>query len=186
MSDEALRPALQPKQFRQRVIELAARGYVFWFLNVYGFGKILGGQFYRRGRLPEDVAKTLLGDANGFDLAWTFMGYSFAYILFIGVAEIVGAWLLLWERTKLFGGYPPACHGEHPRVRHHLSRCVRCAGQRHDLYFAPACHSGLQSRGCGSVASSTYAQSPVQADAAKTEGKDGYRGTRAYGHPVRL
>ena len=93
----------QPKQFRQRVIELAARWYVFWFLNVYGVGKILGGQFYRRGRLPEDVAKTLLGDANGFDLAWSFMGYSFAYILFIGLAEIVGAWLLLWERTKLFG-----------------------------------------------------------------------------------
>ena len=76
---------------------------MFWFLNVYGLGKILGGQFYRRGRLPEDVAKTLLGDANAFDLAWTFMGYSFAYILFIGLAEIVGAWLLLWERTKLFG-----------------------------------------------------------------------------------
>lgn len=29
------------------------------------------------------------------------MGYSFAYILFIGLAEVVGAWLLLWERTKL-------------------------------------------------------------------------------------
>jgi hypothetical protein len=93
----------QPKPFHQRVIELAARWYVFWFLNVYGLGKILGGQFYRRGRLPEDVAKTLLGEANAFDLAWTFMGYSFAYILFIGLAEVIGAWLLLWERTKLFG-----------------------------------------------------------------------------------
>jgi hypothetical protein len=93
----------QPKLFHQRVIELAARWYVFWFLNVYGLGKILGGQFYRRGRLPEDVAKTVLGEANAFDLAWTFMGYSFAYILFIGLAEVVGAWLLLWERTKLFG-----------------------------------------------------------------------------------
>ncbi|MBY0502893.1 MAG: hypothetical protein K2X03_03220 [Bryobacteraceae bacterium] len=31
------------------------------------------------------------------------MGASFAYILFIGVAEIIGAWLLLWERTKLLG-----------------------------------------------------------------------------------
>ena len=31
------------------------------------------------------------------------MGYSFAYILFIGLAEVVGAWLLLWERTKLLG-----------------------------------------------------------------------------------
>jgi hypothetical protein len=103
LSGESPEMSHQPKQFRQRVIELAARWYVFWFLNVYGLGKILGGQFYRRGRLPEDVAKTLLGDANAFDLAWTFMGYSFAYILFIGLAEVVGAWLLLWERTKLFG-----------------------------------------------------------------------------------
>jgi hypothetical protein len=103
MTDEAARENLQRKGFRQRAIELAARWYVFWFLNVYGLGKIAGGQFYRRGRLPEEVAKTLLGEANAFDLAWTFMGYSFAYILFIGLAEVVGAWLLLWDRTKLFG-----------------------------------------------------------------------------------
>lgn len=25
------------------------------------------------------------------------------YILFIGAVEVIGAWLLLWERTKLFG-----------------------------------------------------------------------------------
>jgi hypothetical protein len=49
------------------------------------------------------VAHTTLGDAGPFELAWTFMGYSFTYILFIGLAEIVGACLLLWERTKLLG-----------------------------------------------------------------------------------
>lgn len=86
-----------------RSVELAARWYVFLFLNLYGVGKIVGGQFYRRGHLPPDVAATTLGDAAAFDLAWTFMGYSFAYILFIGSAEIVGACLLLWERTKLLG-----------------------------------------------------------------------------------
>ena len=87
----------------QRVIELAARWYVFIFLSIYGVGKIAGGQFYRQGRLPEDVANTLLGDVAAFELAWTFMGHSFAYILFIGLAEVVGAWLLLWDRTKLLG-----------------------------------------------------------------------------------
>lgn len=95
-------PALRIS-FRRRVIELAARWYVFAFLNIYGIGKIAGGQFYRRGHLPEDVAHTLLGKAGPFELAWTFMGYSFAYILFIGLAEIAGAWLLLWEKTKLIG-----------------------------------------------------------------------------------
>lgn len=98
---DSVAPNLTP--FWQRAVELAARWYVFVFLNVYGLGKILGGQFYRRGRLPEEVANTLLGDAAGFDLAWTFMGHSFAYILFIGLAEVVGAWLLLWNRTKLLG-----------------------------------------------------------------------------------
>ncbi len=87
----------------QKIIDLAARWYVFVFLNVYGLGKIAGGQFYRRGRLPEDVVGVALGEASAFDLAWTFMGYSFAYILFIGLAEVIGAWLLLWERTKLLG-----------------------------------------------------------------------------------
>jgi hypothetical protein len=31
------------------------------------------------------------------------MGYSVSYILFIGLAEVMGAWLLLWNRTKLIG-----------------------------------------------------------------------------------
>ncbi len=89
--------------FRRTAIELAARWYVFIFLNIYGFGKIMGGQFYRQGHLPPDVAHTTLGTAGPFELAWTFMGYSFAYILFIGLAEMVGGWLLLWQRTKLIG-----------------------------------------------------------------------------------
>ena len=48
----------------QRAIELAARWYVFVFLNVYGLGKIAGGQFYRRGQLPEDVGQTLLKNVD--------------------------------------------------------------------------------------------------------------------------
>lgn len=88
---------------QQRIIEIAARWYVFIFLNVYGLGKIVGGQFYTPDRMPPEVAATTLGNAHAFDLAWTFMGHSFVYILFIGLAEVIGAWLLLWERTKLLG-----------------------------------------------------------------------------------
>src|SRR6188474_2289154 len=100
MPDAAANAPLKPRPFWQTVIELAARWYVFIFLNIYGLGKIAGVQFYRRDRMPEDVANTPLGNATGFDLAWTFMGHSFAYILFIGLAEVLGAWLLLWNRTK--------------------------------------------------------------------------------------
>lgn len=103
MADDSISPAAGKWPNSRAVVELAARGYVFVFLNVYGLGKIAGGQFYHRGRMPEDVANTLLGEADRFDLAWTFMGSSFAYILFIGLTEVVGAWLLLWNRTKLLG-----------------------------------------------------------------------------------
>ena len=43
--------------------------YVFIFLNVYGIGKIAGGQFYRRGDLPEDIANLTLGQVGLFKLA---------------------------------------------------------------------------------------------------------------------
>ena len=86
-----------------KIFEVACRWYVFIFLNLYGLGKISGGQFYRRGQLPEEVANTTLAQANAFEIAWSFMGYSFYYILFIGVSQIIGAWLLLWDRTKLLG-----------------------------------------------------------------------------------
>ncbi len=87
----------------EKITEIASRWYVFVFLNLYGSGKIAGGQFYRRGALPPEVAQTTLEQATAYELAWSFMGYSFYYILFIGSAQIIGAWLLLWERSKLLG-----------------------------------------------------------------------------------
>lgn len=83
--------------------ELAARIYACTMLTVYGTGKIVGGQFYRNGNLPDDVAQIPLADAAGFDLAWTFFGYSEGYVYFIGLTQIVGALMLLFERTKLLG-----------------------------------------------------------------------------------
>jgi len=87
----------------KKIFELVCRWYVFIFLNFYGIGKIMGGQFYRKGQLPQDVASTTIEQASAYDLAWSFMGYSFVYILFIGTSQIIGAWLLLWNRTKILG-----------------------------------------------------------------------------------
>ena len=90
-------------KINKTILELVCRWYVFIFLNTYGLGKIAGGQFYKRGHLPEDVANLTLGKADAFNLAWTFMGFSYAYILFVGILQVIGACLLLWNKTKIIG-----------------------------------------------------------------------------------
>lgn len=84
-------------------LELAARIHVFLLLSAYGSGKIIGGQFYPKGKLPPEVGSQTLDAVKDFDLAWTFMGNSFAYILFIGLSQLVGAFMLLFDKTKLLG-----------------------------------------------------------------------------------
>ena len=87
----------------KEILEVVLRQCVFIILNIYAISKILGGQFYMKGKLPAEVASTTLGEASGFSLAWTFMGHSYYYILFVGIAQLLGVWFLLWNRTKLLG-----------------------------------------------------------------------------------
>jgi len=91
------------KIFVKEIFELVLRQCVFIILNIYAISKIFGGQFYMKGRLPAEVASTTLGEASSFSIAWTFMGHSYYYILFIGITQLVGAWFLLWNKTKLLG-----------------------------------------------------------------------------------
>ena len=87
----------------KEIMEITCRLYVFFFLTIYGIGKIFGGQFYTEARIPDEIALMPIGLVPDFELAWTFMGRSFGYILFIGLAEIIGAFLLLFNKTKLIG-----------------------------------------------------------------------------------
>ena len=87
----------------KKLSELVLRQCVFIILNIYAVSKIFGGQFYMNGKLPAEVANTTLGDASGFALAWTFMGHSYLYILFVGLSQLAGAWMLLWNKTKVLG-----------------------------------------------------------------------------------
>jgi len=87
----------------KKLFELVLRQCVFIILNVYAISKILGGQFYMKGKLPEEIANTTLGEASSFSLAWTFMGHSYYYVLFVGITQLIGAWFLLWNKTKLVG-----------------------------------------------------------------------------------
>lgn len=84
-------------------LEVVFRQCVFFILNIYGISKLLGGQFYMNGKLPDEIANTTLGEASSFSLAWTFMGHSYMYILFVGLIQLLGAWFLLWNKTKLIG-----------------------------------------------------------------------------------
>jgi hypothetical protein len=87
----------------KEILEITCRFYVFFFLTVYGIGKIIGGQFYTTARIPDEIAQMPIGLVPDFELAWTFMGRSFGYILLIGLTEIIGACLLLFNKTKLIG-----------------------------------------------------------------------------------
>ena len=92
------------KEFFLRTLEWALRINVFLKLTIYGLGKIVGGQFYLKGHIPEEISKIPLGDTGSYNLAWTFFGHSRAYILFIGISQLIGALLFLFNRTKLVGG----------------------------------------------------------------------------------
>ena len=92
-----------PKISPGAVLELAVRIYVWFKISVYGGGKILGGQFHLREHLPPSVASTPVGELSAFDLAWTFFGHSSAYIWLIGLTQLAGGALRLFNRTKLLG-----------------------------------------------------------------------------------
>ena len=85
------------------ILELTCRIYVWSKISLYGVGKIIGGQFHRAGNLPEEIAKTPIADVGSFDLAWTFFGFSTGYIWFIGISQILGGGMLLFNKTKIVG-----------------------------------------------------------------------------------
>jgi hypothetical protein len=87
----------------KEIIEITCRLYVFFFLTAYGLGKVIGAQFYTAARMPEGLDLIPIGQVSDFDLAWVFMGRSYGYMLFIGLAEVLGAVLLLSNKTKLIG-----------------------------------------------------------------------------------
>lgn len=87
----------------KKYIELALRFYICLKIGIYAVGKMAGGQFYDKGELPPNVAVKPLQEVGSFELAWTFFGYSYEYVLFIGISQLVGGLLLLWDKTKLLG-----------------------------------------------------------------------------------
>jgi len=81
---------------------LTIRIFLIFFMLTYGFAKVFKSQF------PYPYLTRLLqplGDMSPMRLAWTFMGYSFLYNIFTGLAEIIGGLLLISKRTKTLGAF---------------------------------------------------------------------------------
>lgn len=92
------------KRTDYRRLHFYLRVYVRYALSFtlfgYGFAKVFPTQFVfpAFSRLIEP-----LGEFSPMGLLWNFMGYSTAYIIFSGLAEVTGATLLLFRRTATLG-----------------------------------------------------------------------------------
>lgn len=80
-------------------LTVAVRFYVGLMLINYGLVKVFKLQFPAPGlyRLTQ-----MYGDSSPMGLAWTFLGFSKGYNLFMGIAEVLAV-LLLFRRTMTFG-----------------------------------------------------------------------------------
>jgi uncharacterized membrane protein YphA (DoxX/SURF4 family) len=79
--------------------QLIARFVLALFLITYGIAKLLGTQFIQSGMTLDEP----LSEISGFELTWSFFGYSTVYSHFIAAGQIFFASLLLFDRTKRLG-----------------------------------------------------------------------------------
>src|SRR5262249_27932065 len=82
------------------LVTVYVRYYLATIMLVYGLDKMLLLQFGEPG--PARLMVTY-GESSPFGLLWTSMGAAKPYQFFAGLAETVGALLLLWPRTVLLG-----------------------------------------------------------------------------------
>jgi uncharacterized membrane protein YphA (DoxX/SURF4 family) len=81
-------------------LRVVLRYYLFYQMIIYGMVKIIQLQF------PSEYLARLVqpyGESSPMGLAWTFLGHSYGYNLFMGCAEVLAGILLLWRRTTTLG-----------------------------------------------------------------------------------
>jgi len=84
------------KKIILNILESAIRIWTAFFILAYGIGKIL--QF--EGSRLLDVS---IKEATKFEIMWAFFGTTREYPILIGSLQIIGAILLVFRKTKLFG-----------------------------------------------------------------------------------
>ncbi|TGV00710.1 hypothetical protein [Flavivirga rizhaonensis] len=73
---------------------------LFVIMQLYGMAKVFKVQFTSHSY--EKLIQPI-GELSPMGLAWTFMGHSFMYNIFLGFAEVLGGLLLLSKRTTTLG-----------------------------------------------------------------------------------
>lgn len=91
----------QENRFILDQIELAVRIYGGGLSILYGVAKILKGQFIYSGKILEQPVNKL----SGFELTWVYFGHSYTFVVIIGIMQILGALLFIYNRTKFFGAF---------------------------------------------------------------------------------
>ncbi|GGH48213.1 hypothetical protein [Mangrovimonas yunxiaonensis] len=84
------------KIFTLDILETALRIWTAFYIFVYGMSK--STQF--DGSKSVDIS---IRDATESDMMWAFFGTTKEYPLIIGALQIIGAFLLLFRKTKLIG-----------------------------------------------------------------------------------
>jgi len=80
--------------------QVIVRVFLFFFMLTYGFVKVFKVQF------PDPSLTKLLrplGELSPMGLAWTYMGFSVGYNIFVGLGEIIGGVLVLFRKTVSLG-----------------------------------------------------------------------------------
>ena len=82
--------------------QVILRVFLFAAMMLYGLVKVFKGQFSDAGL---ELLLQPVGEMSPMGLAWTFMGHSMMYNIFLGVVEVFGGILLLNRKTVTFGSF---------------------------------------------------------------------------------
>lgn len=80
-------------------IVLVLRWYLGYYMLKYGLSKLIDGQFVR----SEEILNTPLKDIDKFNLAWYLFSLDKTFNVIIGLSQIIGAVLIIYNRTVLLG-----------------------------------------------------------------------------------
>lgn len=79
---------------------LVLRWYLAYYMLDYGYGKLIGEQF---GVYDPSLLNKPLKDVSKFQLAWHLFGLSKTFDIVVGLMQIIGAILIVFNRTTLVG-----------------------------------------------------------------------------------